>query len=127
MMPRSENRELPVIYLLLLAAVMVFLFDLSTGSDQQQDYTASSALCQTQGLAPVVPGISNQHVPTAFSSTEVSLINQRQYRCEQNLQRITRVMWLQARTDSFQRPLHPLRQFYLHYFSEGKVDFPSFC
>jgi hypothetical protein len=127
MMPRSENRELPVLYLLLLAVVLIFIFNLSTGKEQQQDYTGSSAIIHAQALVTAVPQISNQPVPVTFTLTGHAIKNPGQDGCEQNLQRITRVMWLQARTDNFKR-LPPLHQhFYYHYFSGGKTDIPAFC
>jgi hypothetical protein len=126
-MSRSENHEFPVIYLFLLATVLVFLFIFSTGNDQPGDCTRSPALSHAQAMSPVLPEISNQPVPTTATEPGISFNCHAQERLGQNLQRITRVLLMQTKIESFQRLLCKQQQFYYHYFSGGKTDIPSYC
>jgi hypothetical protein len=127
MTSRYENREFPLLCQLLLTAVLVFLFNSSNGIDHIRDNTNSPVLSHAQALSPVVPVISQQPQPGTSTEPELSIADHMQERLEQYLQRITRVMLIQAKTDRFQLVPARQQQFYYHYFSQGKIDIPAFC
>ncbi|MFN8207261.1 MAG: hypothetical protein U0T82_07620 [Bacteroidales bacterium] len=127
MIYRSENRELPLYCLLLLAAVLVFLFNHSLPDGQSGHNTISPAFSHAQALSPVLPGISNPPAPASETDMGIGHGSSVQEGCQRNLQQVTRVILQQVRIEGFQRLLHSQQQFYYFYFQGGNADIPSNC